>query len=127
MSKEIRIICRDDFDQSPDATTVSFGYAGKPYEIDLSEQNRKIFDELIQPYITHGRRPQRPSEPEVVEGPIKKPIKPMAIRRDHLRRVRNWARNNGFPVNPKGYVSQEARRAYNRTHPDDQYLKEATP
>lgn len=122
MSREIQIICRDDFDHSPDASTVTFGYAGKPYEIDLSEQNRKIFDQLIQPYIEHGRRPQRPSESEVVEGPIRGPINPVTARREYLNRVRKWARENGFSTNSKGYIPMAARRAYDQSHPE-----EATP
>ena len=50
MAKMVKTILLDDVDGSQAASTVQFGYQGVQYEIDLSDENAKKFQELMQPW-----------------------------------------------------------------------------
>lgn len=56
MAKMVKTILLDDVDGSQAASTVQFGYQGVQYEIDLSDENAKKFQELMQPWVDAGRR-----------------------------------------------------------------------
>lgn len=46
----------DDIDGSPDATTVTFGYQGIAYTIDLSAKNVDRLQKALAPFIDRGQR-----------------------------------------------------------------------
>ena len=51
----------DDLDGSDDAETVSFGFGGVVYEIDLGQKNRAKLEKALAPFIEAGARsPWRP-------------------------------------------------------------------
>jgi len=109
-----RIICRmakttitvitDDLDGSADAQTYSFAWQGIAYTIDLSNQNFKAFDELLQPYLkvaTKVSRPERTSTPRSGRDS-----------RVSLADVRAWANENGFQIPEGGPVTADVLSAF---------------
>src|SRR5512135_763461 len=98
----------DDLDGSPAVETVRFGYAGRDYEIDLSEEHAAELDELLAPYIEHGRRangakPSRRARP--AEGQRRR-------RSEEVRAIRKWAREQGLQVSDRGRVPADVIAKY---------------
>lgn len=98
----------DDLDGSSDAQTVSFGYRGRTYEIDLGEKNLDRLDEALAEFIEHAR-------PVKVSG-----AKVTRVRaggdREQTRAQREWARKNGFQVSDRGRVPAAVLEAYEAAH-----------
>jgi hypothetical protein len=93
----------DDTDGSEAAETVSFGYRGKSYEIDLSEKNAQKLDDVMALYIGHARRAggsHRSARSSTPSG-----VDPKA--------VRAWAIEQGYEVSARGRVSADLIAAYN--------------
>jgi hypothetical protein len=97
----------DDLDGSPAVETVRFGYAGREYEIDLSEEHASQLDELLAPYLEHARK---------VDG-----VKPRRVRRaegekqrrpEELRAIRQWAREQGLQVSDRGRIAADIVAKY---------------
>src|SRR5512142_2470579 len=98
----------DDLDGSPAVETVRFGYAGREYEIDLSEEHAAERDELLAPYIEHARgidggKPKRRARP--AEGERRR-------RPEELRAIRQWAREQGLQVSDRGRISADIVAKY---------------
>ena len=51
MSKRVSVIITDDLDGSGNAETVSFGFGGVTYEIDLGKKNRARLEKALAPFI----------------------------------------------------------------------------
>jgi Lsr2 len=73
MSKNVSVIVTDDLDGSEHAETVSFGFEGVTYEIDLAKKNRAKLEKALAPYIEAGRRVPRA---RAVHRPIAAPCGP---------------------------------------------------
>ena len=56
MAKTTVTSVTDDIDGSANAETLSFGYSGATYEIDLSKKNAAALDKLLKPYIDAARK-----------------------------------------------------------------------
>ena len=102
----------DDLDGSPAVETVRFGYAGREYEIDLSEEHAAELDELLAPYVEHGRgidggKPKRRARP--AEGERRR-------RPEELRAIRQWAREQGLQVSDRGRISADIVAKYDAAH-----------
>src|SRR5512135_1325782 len=89
----------DDLDGSPAVETVRFGYAGRDYEIDLSEEHAAELDELLAPFIEHGRR---------AEGQQRSPTE--------LHAIRQWAREQGLQVSDRGRIAADILAKYDAAH-----------
>src|SRR5512135_2133866 len=100
----------DDLDGSPAVETVRFGYAGRDYEIDLSEEHAVELDELLAPYVEHGRRVNgaKPSRGRRSEGQRRSPTE--------LHAVRQWAREQGLQVSDRGRISEDILAKYDAAH-----------
>jgi hypothetical protein len=93
----------DDVDGGKAERTVSFGFDGANYEIDLSKKNAAAFEKAMRPYVdaarkvsrVNGRRGRRGASPS----------------RD-LSAVRAWARANGHAVSDRGRVPAAVLEAY---------------
>jgi hypothetical protein len=108
MSKSVSVIVTDDLDGSENAETVSFGFDGVTYEIDLAQKNRAKLEKALAPFIDAGRRVPR-----------------AASRRGGGRQggasadrgaVRAWARERGLKVSERGRVSADIMRQYEAAH-----------
>lgn len=102
MAQRTEIIFTDDLDGTEAEGTVSFGYDGVSYEIDLSKKNADKLAKAFETYIANGRRistraatrPARRTSSSNGTGPSPKD-------------VRAWAKANGIEVKDKGRVPEE--------------------
>ncbi|HEY2505904.1 MAG TPA: Lsr2 family protein [Streptosporangiaceae bacterium] len=106
MAEKVSVITTDDIDGSPNAVSVTFGFDGLVYEIDLSEQHRADLDRAVAPYIAAGRRVSRSRRRSTAQ-------RAAGIDRGL---VRQWARDNGLEVSGRGRISAEIMRKYEEAH-----------
>jgi ribosomal protein L28 len=110
MAKTTVMSVTDDIDGSANAETLTFGYSGATYEIDLSKKNAAALDKLLKPYIDAARK---------VSGNNKRSAAKRTTRRSaklDLGAVRAWATENGFTVAERGRISADVIDAYNAAH-----------
>src|SRR5512135_2725524 len=96
----------DDLDGSPAVETVRFGYAGRDYEIDLSEEHAAALDEALAPYLEHARRANggKPARGRRAEGARRSAAE--------LRAIRQWAREQGLQVSDRGRIAADVVAKY---------------
>jgi hypothetical protein len=96
----------DDLDGSPAVETVRFGYAGREYEIDLSEEHAAELDEALAPYVERGRKVDggKPRQGRRSDGERRSP--------QELRAIRQWARDQGLQVSDRGRISADIIAKY---------------
>ncbi len=107
MARSVSVIMTDDLDGSADAETVSFGFGGVTYEIDLGEKNRAKLEKALAPFIEAGRRVPRGGRRRGAERPG-----PSVDR----AAVRAWAKSAGIKVPERGRISAEILRQYEEAH-----------
>jgi hypothetical protein len=107
MSKNVSVIVTDDLDGSDSAETVSFGFDGVTYEIDLAKKNRAKLEKALAPYIEAGRR--------VPRGGRRAGGRSGGSSADRSE-VRAWAKAAGLEVSDRGRVSAEVMRQYEAAH-----------
>jgi Lsr2 len=107
MAKSVTVVVTDDLDGSPDAQTLTFGFDGVTYEIDLSDHNRARLQALVAPYIQAGRR--------VGRGRRTAASRPPASRGDRAA-VRAWAKEQGITVSERGRISSDVISQYEAAH-----------
>jgi Lsr2 len=113
MARTVTVIMTDDIDGSPDAQTVTFGYQGQQFEIDLAEKNHVAFLTSLQPFIkaahidSERRRPRRGAA-----AGRPSPAAPSADR----SAVRAWAEAQGLQVAARGRISAEVLEKYQAAH-----------
>jgi thiazole synthase ThiGH ThiG subunit len=108
MSKSVSVIVTDDLDGSDSAETVSFGFDGVTYEIDLAQKNRAKLEKALAPFIEAGRRVPR-------SGGRRAGGRQNASSADRGA-VRAWARERGMKVSERGRVSADIMRQYEAAH-----------
>ena len=103
MAQRTLTILSDDLDgkESKDIATVTFGFDGANYEIDLSKKNRAALEKALSPYLDAARKtsstPRRST----------KKSSPSVTSED-----REWLRSNGFPsVKDRGRLPSAATEA----------------
>jgi Lsr2 len=104
MARNVSVVVTDDIDGSSGAETVTFGFDGTTYEIDLSKSNRAKLDAAVAPYLEAGRRIRtsgRRSSPSASPS-----------RNVDSTAVRAWARERGLLVSERGRISAEILRQY---------------
>jgi Spy/CpxP family protein refolding chaperone len=108
MAKNVQVVVSDDLDGSDGAETVSFGFDGLSYEIDLSEKNRAKFEKAFEPYVQAGRRTssrsRRPSSARTTSPRIDRAA------------IRSWAKEQGMHVSERGRISAEVMQQYEAAH-----------
>ncbi|MCA0253581.1 MAG: Lsr2 family protein [Actinobacteria bacterium] len=107
MAQRVEIVLTDDLDESKADSTVSFGYAGNSYEIDLSDANRVALEEALAPYIAAARR---------VSASRRQARRRTAGGTASATDIRAWALARGMEVSSRGRVSAEVREAYENAH-----------
>ncbi|GGM10239.1 histone-like nucleoid-structuring protein Lsr2 [Nakamurella endophytica] len=104
----------DDLDgATDDVATVRFALDGRDYEIDLSKGNQQLLRKELDPYLTHARR---------LPGPAGRPARNRvgtsgSRSREQLHAIREWANRNGYPVSPRGRLSNDVLTAFDDAHP----------
>ena len=100
MSTTTTIEYTDDLDGSKGAAPFRFSLDDTAYEIDLKASNAKKFLKAVGPYTARARR--------VRQKPASRP----QAARAHGRKVRSWARNNGYEIGDMGRIPFEIEEAY---------------
>ena len=107
MARSVSVIMTDDLDGSDDAETVSFGFGGVVYEIDLAQKNRAKLEKALAPFIEAGRR--------VPRGGRRRAADRSATSVDRGA-VRAWAKSVGIKVPERGRISADIMRQYEEAH-----------
>jgi hypothetical protein len=97
----------DDIDGSDGAETVSFGFGGQTYEIDLGKKNLDTFKKGLQPFIDSGRRVGRQSVVRSARG--------RTARKDSSA-IRAWAAEQGLAVSERGRIPASVVAKYEAAH-----------
>jgi hypothetical protein len=96
----------DDLDGSAAERTVTFGWDGITFEIDLNRKNIAALDSVLKPYISAGRR-ARAAGSRRRSGRGGKVSAPG---------IREWARANGYEVSERGRIPETVVAAYDTAH-----------
>jgi hypothetical protein len=110
MAQRTQVILIDDLDGeeiSANGQTVTFGFKGVDYSIDLSESNAEKLNGILAPYIAAARKSGKKRSADAPKP---------AIDRTQLAAIRAWGKKHGFKVSDRGRVSQEVHDAYNAAH-----------
>lgn len=108
MSKSVSVIITDDLDGSANAETVSFGFDGVTYEVDLGKKNRARLAKALAPFIEAGRR--------VPRGGRRRGASRSGGSSAGRADVRAWARTAGLKVSERGRISSDIMRQYEAVH-----------
>jgi hypothetical protein len=90
--------------------TVSFGFDGANYEIDLTDNNADQLREVLSDYIAAARKTSNRS------GRASSGGAPKRGNSDELAKIREWAAGNGHEVSSRGRISRAVRDAYEAAH-----------
>lgn len=103
MAKMMQVLLQDDLtgEMGENIETVSFGFAGTTYEIDLTEENAAKFREELAPYVTAGRRLTKTG----------KTVQRVSSGVD-AKAVRAWAEANKIEVPPRGRLPKDVVERY---------------
>lgn len=104
--QEIRLV--DDLDGGDAAETVRFSLDGRHYEIDLGEDNAAALREVLDKFVTAGRRRRGPRTLRVAAAST------AAVDREQNQAIRRWASTNGFTVAEKGRLPQHVLDAFHQ-------------
>jgi Lsr2 len=107
MAKNVSVVITDDLDGSPDAETVTFGFGGQSYEIDLGQKNLAKLQKSLQPFMDAGRRTAHHRTARAPRG---------AGPRTDRASVRAWALEQGLKVSERGRISADVMRRYEASH-----------
>jgi hypothetical protein len=107
---ETIVTLTDDLDGSKADRTLTFGFDGVTYEIDLSKKNANGLEKSLAPYVAAARKVPARGRPSGSNraGASRR----AAGRRADLGEVREWARANGHDVSDRGRVPAAVLEAY---------------
>ena len=108
MAKKVFTQLIDDLDGSLAEVSITFGLAGRWYQIDLNAEHAAEFEAAIAPYKAAATLVGREAAAPRQGGRAK-----ASIDRAQLQAMRNWGRNNGYKVSERGRLSAELVAAYN--------------
>lgn len=94
----------DDLDGSTAERTVTFGWDGHVFEIDLSKKNIAALDTVLKPYVSAARRVRGPGAR--VNG------RRAGGKRSNMPDIREWARANGHEISDRGRIPVAVVEAY---------------
>lgn len=102
----------DDINGDDATETVTFGYKGQAFTIDLSEANAELFEALMSTYVAAATEVVAPEKPVKATRATGKGNTPAKFPAGYLDLVRTWANANGYTVAQKGRVSGTVLEAY---------------
>ncbi|MEW1922190.1 Lsr2 family protein [Streptomyces sp. NPDC088360] len=107
MAQKVRVRLVDDLDGCEAQETVSFTFDGKPREIELSHENAAKFRAFMAPYM-EASRPAKPTNLAAKGAPAPTQAQ---LREDGVA-IRAWAAKYHLPVNPRGRIPENTRKAW---------------
>lgn len=97
--------------------TVSFGWSGTQYEIDLSKAGAEKLEKLIKPYVDAGRRVgSTRGRPRGGSASSSRPNTGSGRSKEELQAIRDWAVKNGHEVSPRGRIKADVLEAFDAAH-----------
>jgi hypothetical protein len=102
----------DDLDGGPADETVTFGFEGVTYELDLSAANAIRLRSTLQPYVAAGRRTGGGPAPRAVIRPARKQASTTRRDPEQTKAIRAWARIHGYSISPRGKITDEIAAAF---------------
>ncbi len=105
VARKVVLELTDDLDGSDAGQTVSFGFRGVEYEIDLNDKNAAKLEKALSPYIEAGRRAsrrRRGASKRQAEGAAG--VRPAA--------VRQWAQEQGLAISARGRIPAQVVERY---------------
>jgi hypothetical protein len=111
MAKETITRLTDDIDGSEAAETVTFGFKGVDYEIDLSEKNIAGLEKAFAKWVGAGRAVSAAPKPAATRGARKRSGRKAAPKIDAAA-IREWAKSNGLEVSARGRIPASLQQAF---------------
>jgi hypothetical protein len=110
MARKVVTEVTDDIDGSEAVETVTFGYQGKQYEIDLGRKNLDRLDKALSPFIQKARTVR------ATDGGRQRRRRgaAAATRAADTKAIRQWAREQGLEVSERGRIPTEIVERYER-------------
>ncbi|EFC79000.1 Lsr2 family protein [Parafrankia sp. EUN1f] len=109
MAQKTVISLIDDITGEAADETVRFGLDGAQYEIDVTAANAAKLREALAPFVSKARRAtSKPANGKPAASGISRRAD------EHITRIRNWARANGYQVSDRGRMSKDVVEAYNK-------------
>ncbi len=114
MARREVVVVTDDLDGTEGAQTVTFGYQGAQYEIDLSEENVAELEEALSIYLRAARKvgggaARRSSSRRSSDSSSGSSA---SGNKGDVAAIRAWARENGIEVSERGRIPQTVRDQY---------------
>jgi Lsr2 len=109
MAKNVVTTITDDLDGSADARTVTFGFEGIAYAIDLSPKNFDRFSKALAPYIERANRVNR-TRMNNMRRNTKAPVTT-----DNAA-IRQWATANDIEISARGRIPQAVISQYQESN-----------
>jgi uncharacterized membrane protein len=98
MAQKVVTELTDDIDGSEAVATVTFGYQGRQYEIDLNQKNFDRLAKALAPFIQHGRTVRADGRQRRRRGAAG------TTRATDTKAIRQWARERGLQVSERGRI-----------------------
>ncbi|VXC62161.1 Nucleoid-associated protein Lsr2 [Arthrobacter sp. 9V] len=90
--------------------TITFGFDGAYYEIDLTDDNADALREAFSDYIAAARKVTSRA------GRTSAGSAPKRGNSEELGKIREWAKENGYEVSSRGRISTQVQEAYAAAH-----------
>lgn len=101
----------DDMDGGTADETVQFALDGVTYEIDLASTNAASLRAQLASWVGAARRSGGRTAPV-----LKRIHQPARVDPAQSAKVREWAKANGYKVNPRGRISAQVMDAFQDAH-----------
>lgn len=111
MAQKMQVELIDDIDGSSADETVRFQLDGVEYEIDLSARHAEALRESAAEWIATARRVggrKATGRRRAGHG--------AAVAASDARKIREWARENGYTVSDRGRIPANVTEAYTKAH-----------
>lgn len=103
MAQHMMVTFEDDLDGSEAQGTVSFGFDGVQYEIDLSQKNADRLAKIFEPFVANARKVST----RAASKPARRASSSSNGSGPNPKDVRAWAKEQGIEVKDKGRVPAE--------------------
>lgn len=109
------VVLTDDVDGSAGAATLTFGFEGASYELDLGPASREKMVKGLKPWIDAARHVSGRSARASSATPTRGPKKKVAPAVDN-QAIRAWAAEHGLAVSERGRISASVLESYQAAH-----------
>ncbi|MBA2625475.1 MAG: Lsr2 family protein [Acidimicrobiia bacterium] len=114
MAQKVQVLLTCDLDEEEveAAETVTFGFDGSSYAIELCNAHLDEFNEWMQGYIGAARRADGPRRRARSGGSATRGRTGSGGDVTEVGTIREWARSNGFKVSDRGRIAADVREAF---------------